>query len=168
MKSRLILISVMTVSITQINAFQWSIRTASFARCLQCAVEPSINVIHVTRINGWRSLLLSVLSLRLAEACGRPYQLGSEGGRGLLAHSASNKFLTPPGVKQPKILTTLYFRAISRIWKSAINDFFWAIWLWHSNAKLVVWYLWSLLFVSNTVTRQQMLLLWVWFLAPFA
>lgn len=162
----------MMVSITQMTAFHWSIRTASFAksgaRCLQRAVEPSINVIHVTRINGRRSLLLSVLSLRLAEACGRPYQLGSEGGRGLLAHSASNKFITPPGVKQPKILTTLYFRAISRIWKSAISYFFWAIWLWHSNAKLVVWYLWSLLFVSNTVTRQQMLLLWVCFLAPFA
>lgn len=163
----------MMVSITQIDAFQWSSRTAGFAksgaRRLRRAVEPSINVIHVTRINGRRSLLLSVLSLRLAEACGRPYQLGSEGGRGLLAHSASNKFITPPGVKQPKILTTLYFRAISRIWKSAINDFFfWAIWLWHSNAKLVVWYLWSLLFGSNTVTRQQMLLLRAWFLAPFA
>lgn len=77
-------------------------------------VQRHTKVIHITGING-RFLFLSVLSLRLAEECGRPYQLGSEGGRGLLAHSASNKFITPPSVKQPKILTLFYFHAISLI-----------------------------------------------------
>lgn len=80
-----------------------------------------VNVRDVTQINGcFLFLSLSVLSLRLAEECGRPYQLGSEGWRGLLAHSASNKFITPPSVKQSKMLSLLLFHAISGISKSAI------------------------------------------------
>lgn len=83
-------------------------------KVIEHIVQKSVNVILITQING-RFLFLSVLSLRLPEECGRPYQLGTEGGRGLLAHSASNKFITPPSVKQPNILTLFYFHAISRI-----------------------------------------------------
>lgn len=52
------------------------------------------------------ALSLLVLSVKLAEVCGRPYQLGSEGWRALIAHSASNTFLTPPSVKHSKMLYT--------------------------------------------------------------
>lgn len=54
----------------------------------------------IMRIKGcFLFLPLSDMSVRLAEECGRPYQLGSEGWRELLAHSASNKCITPPSVK---------------------------------------------------------------------
>ena len=116
----------------------------------------SVNVRDITQINGrFLFLSLSVLSLRLAEECGRLYQLGSEGWRGLLAHSASNKFITPPSVKQPKMLTQFYFHAISGIWKSAVLYCSAAICRHIVFSMLVICYLCEFcwfFFVSNTAT----------------
>lgn len=100
------------------------------------------------------SLPLSVLSLRLVEECGRPYQLGSEGWRGLLAHSASNKFITPPSVKTVQdVYTFFYFHAISTIWKSAIISFsrpsgFDIVFLCRSSV-----YLWSFIIVISPLAK---------------